>query len=216
MSVETLSLISILFLMSLIRGELSTQRCSGLRLQSTFLDFGNSSSRYSETQTTGHFYFPLLPEHSGATEGLEAHTVCFSFIYAEIVSKFPFFFLWAIWCPKSLLSHIYNPLKSSFLFETGSHFVNRVNTAKPWKRGKERWLPFRSLCLWGGCLHHPCKNPCVAMMASGGEMTKLESRGRNGAPHSLGGLCSRSVADGAALDGPASVMGNPLYESITV
>ena len=54
------------------------------------------------------------------------------------------------------------------------------------------------------------------MMASGGEMTKLESRGRNGAPHSLGGLCSRSVADGAALDGPASVMGNPLYESITV
>lgn len=172
---EILSLISILFLTSLIRGELSPQICPGLWLQSTFLDFGNSSSRYSETQTTGHFYFPPLPEHSGATEGLEAHTVCFSFIYAEIVSEF--LFLWAIWCPKSLLSHIYNPLKSSFLFETGSHFVNRVNTAKPWKRGEERRLHFRSLCLWGGCLHHACKNSCVAVMASGGEMTKLEGRG---------------------------------------
>jgi hypothetical protein len=75
----------------LIRGELSPQIYSGLGLQSTFLDFRNSSSRYSETQTTGHFYFPLLPGHSGATEGLETHTVCFSFIYAEIVSKFPFF-----------------------------------------------------------------------------------------------------------------------------
>lgn len=91
MSVEILSLISILFLTSLIRGELSPQICSGLGLQSTFLDFRNSSSRYSETQTNGHFYFPLLPGHSGATEGLETHTVCFSFIYAEIVSKFPFF-----------------------------------------------------------------------------------------------------------------------------
>ena len=38
-------------------------------VKSTFLDFGNSSPRYSETQTTHHFYFPLLPEGSGATEG---------------------------------------------------------------------------------------------------------------------------------------------------
>ena len=106
MSVETLSFISSLFLTSLIRGELSPQICSGLRLQSTFLDFGNSSSRYSETQTTGHFYFPLLPEHSGATEGLEAHTVCFSFIYAEIVSKFPFFFMSHLMSKKPFESHL--------------------------------------------------------------------------------------------------------------
>lgn len=103
-------------------------------IKATFLDPGNSSPRYSETQTTCHFYFSLLPEDFGATEEQEAHTVCFSFIYAEVVKTF--LFLWAIWCRKSLLSCIYNPLKSSFLFETGSHFVNRVNTAQVWKMGE--------------------------------------------------------------------------------
>lgn len=54
-------------------------------IKATFLDSGNSNPRYSEAQTTCHFYSSLLPEHFGATEEQEAYAVCFSFIYAEIV-----------------------------------------------------------------------------------------------------------------------------------
>lgn len=54
-------------------------------VKATFLHFGNSSLRYSETQTTRHFSFPLSPEHFGAAEEWEAYAVCFPFIYAEIV-----------------------------------------------------------------------------------------------------------------------------------
>lgn len=155
MSVETLSLISILFFNEFEHYRTLPQICSGLRLQQYF-DFGNSSSRYSETQTTGHFAFLFLPEHSGATEGLVTPYVFHSFML-KLSFKIPFFFLWAIWCPKAFESHL-QPLKSSFLFGNRKPLCEQSKHSQTLEEGRGWEDSPSGASAFGGCLHHPCKN----------------------------------------------------------
>lgn len=75
---------------------------------------------------------------------------------------------------KKPLSCIYNPLKSSFLFETGSHFVNRVNTAKVWKMGEERH-PTSGASAWGESLHLP--QLLVAIVVGEDDVIRWDSGG---------------------------------------